>query len=312
MRSLSDQPPDRARIERAQYDGGHAAMDVGGERRERAHVEERQREQVAVAMALLRRREHGEAAPERRLVRVYDALGQPRRARGVHDVEIVIAPGAGLGLVCRGGFAHRRVIARKSARRRGARRARAQEGADVRRALALAAQQRVRREIGHGGIELRAEDQDGRAAVVQDVGELLWREPPVERHADRAELCDGKEALDEFDAVHQQERHAVALLDTERAQRVRGAVAALVHLGVREAAPGGDVDDRLELRVQMRALREQEADVVLHGIPFFAAAPAASRAAASRAISRSAARLRTASLKWSADQSSPTETISSA
>jgi len=114
----------------------------------------------------------------------------------------------------------------------------------VRAVLAAAARDQVQ----HLGLELVAEDDRPGAGVADDEGEFLGREAPVQRHADGADLGHREEGLHVLDAVHQQQRHAVALAHAEFAERVRGPVRAEVPLREREAALALDVDEALHVR----------------------------------------------------------------
>jgi hypothetical protein len=106
-------------------------------------------------------------------------------------------------------------------------------------------------QLADGGAELAPVDQGADPGVAQDEGQLVGHQAPVERHADRADLGDGEEALHVLDAVHLQQRHAVALRHAEPAQEVGGAVGAGVPLREGEAP-------------ELGAFREQQADVLLH------------------------------------------------
>ena len=106
-----------------------------------------------------------------------------------------------------------------------------------------------------------------RAAVAEDERELVGDETPVERDDDRADLGDREEALDELDAVHEQERDAVARADAEgREARWRCGSMRAFTLGKREPALALDLDERRPC-AGLSAARfvEQEPDVVAHG-----------------------------------------------
>jgi hypothetical protein len=119
-------------------------------------------------------------------------------------------------------------------------------------------------QLADGGAELAPVDQDGDRCVAQDEGQLVGHEAPVERHADRADLGDGEEALHVLDAVHLQQRHAVPLRHAEPAQEVGGAVGAGVPLREGEAPVRVEVHEALDVRRELGAFREQQADVLLH------------------------------------------------
>ena len=89
---------------------------------------------------------------------------------------------------------------------------------------------------------------DACAAVVDDVGEIVRRQAEVDRHEHGPDLRDGVERLELRMRIRRDVDDAVALLDTERLQRGRPAIAALEEVAVREAL--GAVDDSLARRVQ--------------------------------------------------------------
>ena len=78
--SFLDQLPGAGRIELTHDHRGHTAMYARGSGRECAHVKQRQRQQVAVAVVLVRRGVDGEHTPGRRIVGVDRAFRQARRA----------------------------------------------------------------------------------------------------------------------------------------------------------------------------------------------------------------------------------------
>ncbi len=76
----------------------------------------------------------------------------------------------------------------------------------------------ARVQVADDGAKLLVVDQHGGAAVGEDEGELVGDETPVRGDDDGADLGDREEALGELDAVHEQERHAVAGADPEGAR----------------------------------------------------------------------------------------------
>ena len=196
-------------------------------------------------------------------MRVDGPLGEPRRARGVHDVELVVVAGGDLGLIVRRVRDELVVVApnRPSGsgrRRESARLAHADELPQIGGRGAPVA------ELLRCGAELAAVDQNAGAAVLQDEGKLVGNQAPVERHADGSELRQREEGLHELHAVHQQQGHAIALGHAQVGERVGGAVAAQVELAVQEAPLAARIDPALEPGTQVRALAEQQTHVLLH------------------------------------------------
>ncbi len=188
---------------------------------------------------------------------VHGPLRQPRGAGGVHDVELVGAGGADLRRGGRGLVLELRVVPREGVPGIGR--------ADVDPLADVAAVRAAPLKVGHLILELAAVDQDAGRRVLQDERQFVRHQPPVQRHVDRPELGHRKEALDVLGAVHQQQRHAVALPDAERLEQVRGAVGAGVELPVGEAAPGLELHPALQVGREVGALREDQADIALHG-----------------------------------------------
>src|SRR5205823_13882734 len=89
---------------------------------------------------------------------------------------------------------------------------------------------------------------DACAAVVDDVGEIVRGKAEVDRHEDGPDLRDRIERLELRMRIRRDVDDAVALLDTERLQRGRPAIAALEEVAVREALVA--VDDSLARRIQ--------------------------------------------------------------
>jgi hypothetical protein len=113
-------------------------------------------------------------------------------------------------------------------------------------------------------VEFFAVDQHHRAGVADDEVEFVGDEPPVQRDRDRADLRGAEIGLDVLDAVHQQERNAIALAHALVAQHLGDAIGARIEFRVREAAVLFDLDDRFDLRAQVRPLRQEESEIRLH------------------------------------------------
>ena len=107
--------------------------------------------------------------------------------------------------------------------------------------------ERVDRETEQGLRPAQSPDRS-RAGIAQDERQLLRRQAPVERHANSSDLGEREEALHVLDAVHLQERHAVAFRHAEPAQEVGGAVGAGVPLREGEAPVGVEVHEAAAAR----------------------------------------------------------------
>ena len=83
------------------------------------------------------------------------------------------------------------------------------------------------------GEQLGLADQDARFAVIENVRDQLRRKPDVQRHRDRAQDEAGIVAKDDFQAVRQQKRDAVAGLNPPLGQRTRHSMAQSEKIGVR-------------------------------------------------------------------------------
>ena len=83
-------------------------------------------------------------------------------------------------------------------------------------------------------------DQHPRPAVLDDVGDLLGLEVPVDRHGVGTDGLRAVRHLDEGDVVAHQDRHAIAGLHAKLRKPGRYAAHALVQLGVRDAASAAD------------------------------------------------------------------------
>ena len=255
------QLPRPLRIERPHDDGGDAAVDGEGDGRQGADVEHRQRREEAVAVVEVGGGGNGDAAPDAGVVGVDDALRQARGAGGVHDVEHVVVVRAERRFGRGGGVSESRVVVGEVGRLAVGH---LQPLGDV--GLLAAPVQ-----VGHRVHELVVEDQPRGAAVLQDELQLVGDQPPIQRHHDGADLGEREIRLHELRAVHQEQRHALALRHAGAQEGVRNAVAALVQR--REGEPPAVVADvRLALRRQERPLRQPPADVVLHASSPFAAA----------------------------------------
>jgi hypothetical protein len=66
-------------------------------------------------------------------------------------------------------------------------------------------------------IAVRADDP--RAAVVQDVGEVIGCQPEVDRHQDRPELRHGVERLELRMGIGRDIRHPISLADPQSLER---------------------------------------------------------------------------------------------
>ncbi len=175
---LVNQLPYPHGVERPHHDHRDAAVDHGGHRRKRADVVQRQRLQVAVAVARVGRRADGNAGPNRRVVRMHGALGQAGRPRRVHDVEqvVFVGPDRGFGVGRRGlqvVVGHRKGVTR----RRIADMDPMLDG----RCVSTAAVQRIDRVC-----EFAAVQQHGCAAILQDERQFVRGQPPIQRDHDRA------------------------------------------------------------------------------------------------------------------------------
>ena len=98
-------------------------------------------------------------------------------------------------------------------------------------------------QFGYNLVEGSAEDQRGGARIVQDEGELIGHEPPVEGHDYSASFGGAKEDFDELAAVHQQRCYSVALGESAVSHAVGDSVAALVQLCVGLALTAGDINN---------------------------------------------------------------------
>ena len=89
--------------------------------------------------------------------------------------------------------------------------------------------------------EVGADDDRGGPAVADDVRHLRRRQPPVHRHADRAELGQAEHRDEELGAVAVDERHPFTGSDAGRGERLRGPAGQRVEVAEGE---GAVVDDQ--------------------------------------------------------------------
>ena len=102
---------------------------------------------------------------------------------------------------------------------------------------------------------IRVRAHHARAAVVDDVGEVVGGQAVVDRHDDRADLRHGIEGFELRVRVRRDVGHAIALAHAEPLQRRRPAVTALEELLVGQ--PQRAIHDRLAVGVELaRAARE--------------------------------------------------------
>ncbi len=94
-------------------------------------------------------------------------------------------------------------------------------------------------------LEVLVEEHDLRTGMAEDVGDLLGREPDVDRVQDRAGLEHAVVGLEQLVGVVGDEADSVARLDTQFDQRVRQAMGSLAELAVREATVTVDDADSL-------------------------------------------------------------------
>ena len=85
-------------------------------------------------------------------------------------------------------------------------------------------------------------DQEARAAVGEDGGNLVRGEPRAQWHQDAGSLAGGEEEVEELHPVVREECHPVAGNDTQPPQGERGARRALVELAIRQAQSRLDDD----------------------------------------------------------------------
>ena len=81
----------------------------------------------------------------------------------------------------------------------------------------LEARGRVRRDFL---VEPRRRETDARAGMLEDVAELAAMQLGVRRHRREAAMPDAVDRLDIFDAVLRDDRHAIAGLQPEPAERI--------------------------------------------------------------------------------------------
>ena len=209
-----------ARLEaRQQHDGGVRRASELGER-QRVHVVERRRDQVAVAVEA--GREPRLDNPDVALVREHDALRRAGRARRVEEHRRLAVSGnhglerAGIEKVIEPAFA---ALAEHHSRQ-------------VRRAIVTA--------------WLVAEHQLC-AAVGDDEMNGLARKAIVHRHRDEACAHDAEVGREIFGAIHRQDGNAVAALETAFRQRACDRHAHRIELGVGVLARrllAAEIDDR--------------------------------------------------------------------
>ena len=95
-------------------------------------------------------------------------------------------------------------------------------------------------------IGMRANDL--RAAVAEDVGEVIGGEAEIDRHGHRADLRHGVVAFEMCVCVRRDECHAIAGLYTKRLQACRPFIATLKKLRVGQ--PRVSIDDGFTLRIE--------------------------------------------------------------
>ena len=108
-------------------------------------------------------------------------------------------------------------------------------------------------------VELLVHDEQLRASVFDDVGDLLGREAVVGRQQDRAQVARGEEQIEEGRAVLHPKRDHIALPDAARREQPRGAKDAHVE------GPPGDrlvvVPDRDPLGHRARVMSHECGEV---------------------------------------------------
>jgi len=202
-------------------------------------VEHRERPEVLRVDAHVGLEHLTDRVDPRPTVGVHDALGPARRARGVVDRErlVFVAEPALDGL-------------------RRARREEVLVGV-ARGAGVVHAHDRDARQVDrlHEPLELRVDEEEPRARVLEDVGDLVGDESRVDRDEDPAGGRHAEMRLEHRGDVRAEERDPVVLRHPRRPQRRGEAVDALLELLV--GVPTAPVDDGRLLREDVRAAREE-------------------------------------------------------
>ena len=206
--------------EREDRRAAHEAREAAGLVAE--DVEERVRDQVAVAGAQVGPVAPVEVRAQRLAVRHHDALRAPGRARREHDVARIVGadrrdPRVEIGVGHRAAAvdevvpADRRAVGLAGEQDRVLERGQVDAGArEQRRVVGV-------EEPAHG-------EQRAGAAALEDVRRLGAAEPGVDRHERRAGGRDAERGDDPLERVRRPDRDPVAALDARREQRARRGV----------------------------------------------------------------------------------------
>ena len=212
-------------VELRQADVLRARGRHGPRERPAVGVEHRQRPQVDVGRRHRRVRQHADAVHPRVAMRDHHALRPRRRAAGVVDgQQIALADRRARETTAR---VHRRAL-RSRASSAGPRsvQARPSSATKCTNVFQIRANRIDRGDvIGAGAHHLRA-------AVLNQVAEIVGDQPEVDRHEHGADLRNRVERLELRVRVGRDVGDAIALLDAEALQRRRPAIAAIEELAV--------------------------------------------------------------------------------
>jgi hypothetical protein len=191
------------------------------------------------------------------LVAPHDALGEPRRAAGVDDVDVVRAA---LLEVALGALPRHRLLERHAAERRDVVLIRlvdhvGQGDEGLQPGVLRGA---LRDQVGVAAIEEKRHD----VGVVEEVVELALDVAVVDVDGRRAQLDGGQHRDDVLDAVLRVDRHVVTGLHPPPGQVVRQPVAVALQVGVRRD-PVPDLDGEV-VRGRVDGVLEEVCDVQRH------------------------------------------------
>ena len=204
-------------------------------------MEQRQDRQMHGLRRHQRRRPQIDGVPEGHAVGDHGALGQARRAGGVHDGrEVVVRDVDRIHLA--GGLGNPSLVGRRPI-----------VAVDVDEMRDAAA----RLQLGRGLGEFIVIDENLGARVVDDELQLRHRQPPVQRQENGAQPATGELQFEMVGGVGRQDADPVAALDAQAVAQVAGEPAyARTELHVAELPPRMQIDRRRAIRGIPRVMRQ--------------------------------------------------------
>ena len=189
----ADELPGKLWVKGFEHHQCHPPIERAEQWGERSHMEHWQRDEIAICVVRVGRRDNGEQGPKDRVMGMHDSLREPGGTGGVHDEhEVIVGPPDGwFGIRCRSA-----PLIEAAGVVRG-------RTADLhprfdQRAVATAI------EFGSDRAELLGEQQHFGAGVGEDELKLVGHQPPVEWHDDGTDFGGSEEASHELGTVHEQ------------------------------------------------------------------------------------------------------------